>query len=111
MQGLTEEQIAELKLKDEWQSKCIPSGGYKECKDPVGRRSGLAPDDKMADVLNRTRQEAKTQVSKVSFCFNFCFINISFRVRETKSCLLYLWNMYENYHLVNQFFSICRFKL
>ncbi|XP_059133675.1 cilia- and flagella-associated protein 298 [Peromyscus eremicus] len=27
MQGLTDEQIQELKLKDEWGEKCVPSGG------------------------------------------------------------------------------------
>lgn len=28
MQGLTDEQIEELKLKDIWGEKCIPSGGF-----------------------------------------------------------------------------------
>eukprot|EP00794_Sanderia_malayensis_P000280 gene280-905_t len=64
MQGLTDEQIVELKLKDEWQSRCTPSGGHVECKDPVGRRSGLAPNEQMAEIINRTRQDAKDQVSK-----------------------------------------------
>jgi hypothetical protein len=27
MQGLTDDQIVDLKLKDEWGEKCIPSGG------------------------------------------------------------------------------------
>ena len=40
MQGLTEEQVVELKLKDEWQAKCIPSGGVTQRKDDIGRRSG-----------------------------------------------------------------------
>lgn len=40
MQGLTDEQISDLRLKDEWEDKCNPSGGYVECKDPVGRRNG-----------------------------------------------------------------------
>ncbi|KAA3679943.1 uncharacterized protein DEA37_0000289 [Paragonimus westermani] len=40
MQGLTEDQIVDLKLKDEWGDKCIPSGGYIECKDEIGRRNG-----------------------------------------------------------------------
>ncbi|KAF3705788.1 UPF0769 protein C21orf59 -like protein kurly [Channa argus] len=30
MQGLTEEQVVELKLKDEWEDKCVPSGGPKQ---------------------------------------------------------------------------------
>jgi hypothetical protein len=40
MQGLTDEQISELKLVDEWSEKCIPSGGYIEKKDELGRRNG-----------------------------------------------------------------------
>ncbi len=40
MQGLTEEQIEELKLKDEWADKCEPSGGHVEKKDDIGRRNG-----------------------------------------------------------------------
>lgn len=40
MQGLTEEQIIELKLKDEWADRCIPSGGYVLNKDDLGRRNG-----------------------------------------------------------------------
>ena len=67
MQGLTDEQVTELNLKDEWQDKCTASGGVIECKDPVGKRAGSAPNAKMADVINRTREEAKSQVSKVIF--------------------------------------------
>lgn len=40
MQGLTEEQIVELKLKDEWEDRCIPSGGSVLKKDDIGRRNG-----------------------------------------------------------------------
>ena len=40
MQGLTDEQISDLKLVDEWSEKCIPSGGYIEKKDELGRRNG-----------------------------------------------------------------------
>ncbi|TRY98684.1 hypothetical protein DNTS_033432 [Danionella cerebrum] len=31
MQGLTDDQIVELKLKDEWEERCIPSGGAVVC--------------------------------------------------------------------------------
>ena len=41
MQGLTDEQVSELKLKDEWQEKCVPSGGTRHSKDDIGRRSGI----------------------------------------------------------------------
>lgn len=40
MQGLTDEQIEELKLRDEWGEKCVPSGGAVFKKDDVGRRNG-----------------------------------------------------------------------
>ena len=40
MQGLTEDQLEDLKLKDEWEDKCIPSGGAVDNKDPIGRRNG-----------------------------------------------------------------------
>lgn len=40
MQGLTDDQIMELKLKDEWEDRCIPSGGAEFKKDEIGRRNG-----------------------------------------------------------------------
>lgn len=40
MQGLTEDQIVELKYHDEYERVCIPQGGSVECEDPIGRRSG-----------------------------------------------------------------------
>ena len=64
MQGLTEEQIHELKLVDSYSATIYPSGGTVECKDPIGRRTGNAPTEKMADIIERTRNEAREQVSK-----------------------------------------------
>lgn len=40
MQGLTDDQIEELKLRDEWGEKCVPSGGSVFKKDNIGRRNG-----------------------------------------------------------------------
>lgn len=40
MQGLTDEQVEELKLRDEWGERCVPSGGAGFKKDTVGRRNG-----------------------------------------------------------------------
>ena len=40
MIGLTEEQVQELKLKDEFEDVCVPSGGHVINADPVGRRNG-----------------------------------------------------------------------
>lgn len=64
MQGLTEEQVTELKLKDEWAEKCTPQGGVRVNEDKVGRRNGQAPTEKMAEVLKKTCKEAKDMISK-----------------------------------------------
>ena len=40
MQGLLEQQVEELKLKDSFADVCIPSGGFVMNPDPVGRRTG-----------------------------------------------------------------------
>uniref|UniRef100_A0A8C3GEK5 CF298 protein n=1 Tax=Cairina moschata TaxID=8855 RepID=A0A8C3GEK5_CAIMO len=65
MQGLTEEQIEELKLKDEWAEKCVPSGGSVFKKDEIGRRNGHAPNEKMQQVIKKTIEEAKALISKM----------------------------------------------
>ncbi|XP_072514562.1 cilia- and flagella-associated protein 298 [Salminus brasiliensis] len=64
MQGLTDDQVTDLKLKDEWEEKCIPSGGSEFKKDKIGRRNGHAPNDKMKTVLKTTMEEAKALISK-----------------------------------------------
>ena len=40
MQGLTDEQVEDLKLKDEWADRCTPQGGVRENPDKVGVRNG-----------------------------------------------------------------------
>jgi len=40
MQGLTDEQITDLKLIDEYADKCIPMDGYIEEEDGTGKRNG-----------------------------------------------------------------------
>ncbi|XP_048840502.1 cilia- and flagella-associated protein 298 [Brienomyrus brachyistius] len=64
MQGLTDEQIVDLRLRDEWGEKCVPSGGSELKKDEIGRRNGHAPNEKMKEVLRKTTEEAKALVSK-----------------------------------------------
>lgn len=66
MQGLSDEQINEQKVEDEGKEKCIPSGGFVENKDPMRRRSGLAPVQNMVDLIRKTISESKTAVSSVS---------------------------------------------
>ncbi|XP_066507339.1 cilia- and flagella-associated protein 298 [Hoplias malabaricus] len=72
MQGLTEDQITDLKLKDEWEEQCIPSGGAEFKKDEIGRRNGRAPNEKMKNVLKKTVEEAKALVSKKQVQANVC---------------------------------------
>ncbi|XP_016766966.1 cilia- and flagella-associated protein 298 isoform X2 [Apis dorsata] len=64
MMGLTDEQVEELKLKDEWGEKCIPMGGWTFNKDVIGRRNGKQPNTKMQEVLKKTIEEARAMVSK-----------------------------------------------
>lgn len=72
MQGLTEDQIDDLKLCDEWKEKCVPSGGAEFNKDDIGRRNGHAPNEKMKDVLRKTTEEAKALISKKQAQANVC---------------------------------------
>ncbi|XP_014190893.1 cilia- and flagella-associated protein 298 isoform X1 [Haplochromis burtoni] len=72
MQGLTEEQIEELNLRDEWGENCIPSGGSVFRKDDIGRRNGQAPNDKMKEVLMRTVEAATALISKKQVQANVC---------------------------------------
>lgn len=62
--GLTEEQVDELKLVDEYAEKVIPSGGWTYNRDPVGRRNGRQPQEKMQDLLKSAINDAKQMVSK-----------------------------------------------
>ncbi|XP_037930711.1 cilia- and flagella-associated protein 298-like [Teleopsis dalmanni] len=64
MMGLTDEQIVELKLEDIWAEKCVPSGGFLFNKDPMGRRNGRQPNEKMQEVLMNAVKDAKELVDK-----------------------------------------------
>ncbi|KAM9788183.1 cilia- and flagella-associated protein 298 [Neosynchiropus ocellatus] len=63
MQGLAEEQVLELKLRDDWEDQCVPSGGAELQRDEVGRRNGRAPNERMKQVIRKTVEEAKALVS------------------------------------------------
>lgn len=62
--GLTDEQVEELKLVDEYAEKCVPSGGWIYNRDPVGRRNGRQPEIKMQVILKKAIDDAKQMVSK-----------------------------------------------
>jgi len=63
MMGLTDEQIEELKLHDEWAERCLPSGGFTQTKDPVGRRNGRQPTASMQEVLRKAIGDALLMVA------------------------------------------------
>ncbi|KAK9870221.1 hypothetical protein WA026_006306 [Henosepilachna vigintioctopunctata] len=62
--GLTPEQVEEMNLKDPYEEKCIPSGGYIYNKDPIGRRNGRQPKNEMKQLLQKAVEDAKEQISK-----------------------------------------------
>lgn len=64
MMGLTDEQVQELKLVDKWLETCIPSGGFNEAKDPVGRRNGRQPMPNMQELLRKSIAEALAMIDK-----------------------------------------------
>ena len=64
LQGLTAEQVKELKLVDEYEEQCQPSGGFAYEADPCQRRNGRAPIRDMKNVLTKTADEAKAKVHK-----------------------------------------------
>jgi len=67
MIGLNEDQREELKLKDVWADKCIPSGGFTINKDPLLRRNGQQPSEAMQKVLANAITDAKAMVDRVSY--------------------------------------------
>lgn len=64
MQGLTDEQVQELKLRDTWSERCYPSGGARQNPDPIGKRTGNAPSEHLAGVLVKTAHEARQLLGK-----------------------------------------------
>ena len=62
--GLLPDQIKELKLVDEYEEQCVPSGGFAYEADPVQRRNGRAPTKAMKEVLTKAVAEVKARVSK-----------------------------------------------
>ena len=64
LQGLHPDQVKELKLVDEYEEQCIPSGGFAFSADPVQRRNGRAPVKDLKTVLQNAAEEAKRKVHK-----------------------------------------------
>lgn len=95
MQGLTEDQITDLKLKDEYEDKCIPMDGYVEEEDVTGRRNGRAPTEKMRGILERTIEEAKDKVSKKLVQANQCVTNdhINEALQQLKGAVMIVYPM------------------
>ena len=72
MQGLNEDQIIDLKLKDPWTEKCIPSGGAIENKDIYNRRNGQRPNDNMVKILQDTITKEMVFQMNLSNLINSC---------------------------------------
>ena len=64
LQGLHATQVKELKLVDEFEEQCIPSGGFAFEADPVQRRNGRAPVKDLKKVLNETADDVKKKVHR-----------------------------------------------
>ena len=64
LQGLHPDQVKELKLVDEFEEQCCPSGGFAYSPDPVQRRNGRAPVKDLKTVLTNAAEEAKRKVHK-----------------------------------------------
>ena len=64
LQGLHPDQVKELKLVDEYEEQCQPSGGFAYEADPVQRRNGRAPVRDLKNVLTKAADEAKEKVHK-----------------------------------------------
>ncbi|XP_032598986.1 cilia- and flagella-associated protein 298 [Drosophila grimshawi] len=64
MQGLNDDQIEELKLKDAWAEKCRPMGGFTYNKDPLCRRNGQQANEAMRKVLAGAMTDAKAMIDK-----------------------------------------------
>lgn len=64
LQGLAPDQVKELKLVDEYEEECQPSGGFAYEADPVQRRNGRAPVADMKKVLRNTVEEARAKVGR-----------------------------------------------
>lgn len=72
MVGLTDEQIEELHLKDEFADTCTPSGGFIFNKDSTGRRNGHQPLENMQNMIKNAITDAKNRVSKKLVQENKC---------------------------------------
>ncbi|XP_057318648.1 cilia- and flagella-associated protein 298 isoform X3 [Microplitis mediator] len=64
MMGLTDEQVVELKLKDEWADKCSPMGGWTFNKDVIGRRNGRQPNERMQEILRKAVKDSQAMITK-----------------------------------------------
>eukprot|EP00128_Syssomonas_multiformis_P007851 Colp12_sorted_trinity150504_noHs@22095 len=64
MQGLTPDQIIDLKLVDENEDRITPQGGFRINEDVCGLRNGKAPNNNMAEMMKKTVAEARAMVSK-----------------------------------------------
>ena len=82
LQGLNADQIKELKLVDEYEAQCVPSGGFAYEADPVQRRNGRAPIKDLKKVLNDTAEETKKKIHR-----DLVKSNVEVTMKDIKECL------------------------
>lgn len=93
MQGLSPEQIVDLKLKDDWSEQNLKSFEHVLNPDVMGNRTGLAPTQKFADILTKTTAEATARISKKMIesqtCLSLTQIQDTLDILHGATCIAY----------------------
>lgn len=94
MMGLTEEQVGELKLRDEQGERCKPSG-YVINPDPIGRRNGYQPPLKMQELIKNTVQEVRDKIGKNLVTMNQCLTDavVQEGLNLLRGCIMIIYPM------------------
>ncbi|OAF69360.1 hypothetical protein A3Q56_02900 [Intoshia linei] len=95
MQGLTDDQLIDLKLTDSYGDTNLPSGGYVFSQDDIGRRNGKGPLEKLQKMIKQCTHDSKEMISKKNIDHN---IYVSMNTIETtlqnmKSAILIVYPM------------------
>ncbi|KAL1458978.1 hypothetical protein WDU94_010997 [Cyamophila willieti] len=94
MMGLTDEQVEELKLKDDQGEHCKPTE-YIFNKDPIGRRNGYQPPDKMQELIKKTIEEVRQNISKDLVTKNQCLTEavVQESLNLLRGCIMIIYPM------------------
>uniref|UniRef100_A0A8D8WXL1 UPF0769 protein C21orf59 homolog n=1 Tax=Cacopsylla melanoneura TaxID=428564 RepID=A0A8D8WXL1_9HEMI len=94
MMGLTDEQVEELKLKDDEGEQCKPTG-YIFNKDPIGRRNGYQPPVNMQELIKKTIEEVRQKISKDLVSKNLCLTEavVQESLNILRGCVMIIYPM------------------